>query len=218
MNAAIRAVAKVAAARDTPVWGIINGFDGLIDGRFRPLTRRAGKGAALSPMPDVEYAGGLGGTVLGTARSPRFMTREGRSQAAATYEEYSLEGLIVIGGNGTMEGAHHLYLEHGVRVVGIPASIDNDIGLTRESIGVDTALNTIVEACDRISDTAASHHRAFIVEVMGLLGLPGDGRRRNHRRRRRPAPRARAGPHWIVKPWSTSSTRASMPPGRSGGC
>ena len=167
MNAAIRAVAKVAAARDTPVWGIINGFDGLIDGRFRPLTRRAGKGAALSPMPDVEYAGGLGGTVLGTARSPRFMTREGRSQAAATYEEYSLEGLIVIGGNGTMEGAHHLYLEHGVRVVGIPASIDNDIGLTREAIGVDTALNTIVEACDRISDTAASHHRAFIVEVMG---------------------------------------------------
>src|SRR5690606_13818092 len=167
MNAAIRAVAKVAAARDTPVWGIINGFDGLIDGRFRPLTRRAGKGAALSPMPDVEYAGGLGGTVLGTARSPRFMTREGRSQAAATYEEYSLEGLIGIGGNGTMEGAHHLYLEHGVRVVGIPASIDNDIGLTRESIGVDTALNTIVEACDRISDTARSHHRAFIVEVMG---------------------------------------------------
>jgi len=167
MNAAIRAVTKVAAARDTPVWGIINGFDGLIDGRFRPLTRRAGKGTTLSPMPDVEYSGGLGGTVLGTARSPRFMTREGRSQAAATYAEYSLEGLIVIGGNGTMEGAHHLHLEHGVRVVGIPASIDNDIGLTRESIGVDTALNTIVEACDRISDTAAAHHRAFIVEVMG---------------------------------------------------
>ena len=167
MNAAIRAVTKVAAARDTAVWGIINGFDGLIDGRFRPLTRRAGKGSALSPLPDVEYAGGLGGTVLGTARSPRFMTREGRSQAAATYEEYSLEGLIVIGGNGTMEGAHHLAQEHDVRVVGIPASIDNDIGLTREAIGVDTALNTIVEACDRISDTASSHHRAFIVEVMG---------------------------------------------------
>lgn len=167
MNAAIRAVTKVAASQDLAVWGILNGFDGLIDGRFRPLTRRVGKGAALSPLPDVEYAGGLGGTVLGTARSPRFFTREGRAQAAHTFEEYSLQGLIVVGGNGTMEGAHHLALEHGVPVVGIPASIDNDIGLTREAIGVDTALNTIVDACDRISDTASSHHRAFVVEVMG---------------------------------------------------
>ncbi|MFP3915302.1 MAG: 6-phosphofructokinase, partial [Actinomycetota bacterium] len=83
------------------------------------------------------------------------------------FQEYSLQGLIVIGGNGTMEGAHHLAYEHALPVVGIPASIDNDIGLTREAIGVDTALNTIVEACDRISDTATSHHRAFVVEVMG---------------------------------------------------
>lgn len=167
MNAVIRAVTKVAASQDLAVWGILNGFDGLIDGRFRPLTRRVGQGAALSPLADVEYAGGLGGTLLGTARSPRFFTREGRAQAAHTFAEYSLRGVIVIGGNGTMEGAHHLAREHGVPVVGIPASIDNDIGLTREAIGVDTALNTIVEACDRISDTASSHHRAFVVEVMG---------------------------------------------------
>lgn len=167
MNAAIRAVTKVAASQNLAVWGILNGFDGLIDGRFRPLTRRAGQGSALSPLADVEYGGGLGGTILGTARSPRFFTREGRAEAAHTFEEYSLTGLAVIGGNGTMEGAHHLAVEHGVPTVGIPASIDNDIGLTREAIGVDTALNTIVEACDRISDTATSHHRAFVVEVMG---------------------------------------------------
>lgn len=167
MNAAIRAVTKVAASHDQAVWGVLDGFDGLIDGRFRPLTRRVGKTGALSPLTDVEYAGGMGGTVLGTARCERFYSREGRAQAAATMREYSLRGLIVIGGNGTMEGAHVLAEEHGVPVIGIPASIDNDIGLTREALGVDSALNTIVDACDRISDTARSHHRAFIVEVMG---------------------------------------------------
>lgn len=167
MNAAIRAVTKVAASHDLAVWGIADGFDGLIDGRFRPLTRRVGKAGTLSPLADVEYAGGDGGTILGTARCARFYTREGRAQAAATVGEYSLTGLIVIGGNGSMEGAHLLALEHDVPVMGIPASIDNDIGLTREALGVDTALNTIVDACDRISDTARSHHRAFVVEVMG---------------------------------------------------
>ncbi len=167
MNAAIRAVTKVAASRDLSVWGVENGYDGLIDGAFRPLTRRVGKNGALSPLAEVEYSGGLGGTMLGTARSKRFFAREGRAQAARTVEDYSLDGLVVIGGNGSMEGAHRLGVEEGVAVVGIPASIDNDIGLTREAIGVDTALNTIVEACDRISDTARSHHRAFVVEVMG---------------------------------------------------
>ena len=167
MNAAIRAVTKVAASRGLPVWGIRDGFDGLIDGTFRPLTREVGRSARISPLGDVEYSGGQGGTILGSARCTRFYTREGRAQAAATMEDYSLQGLVVIGGNGTMEGVHHLAEEHGVAVVGIPASIDNDIGLTREALGVDTALNTIVDACDRISDTARSHHRAFIVEVMG---------------------------------------------------
>lgn len=167
MNAAIRAVTKVAASHGLAVWGILEGLDGLIEGDFRPLTRQAGRGGGLSPLADVEYAGGMGGTILGTARSERFLTREGRAQAARTVADYSLTGLIVIGGNGSMEGAHLLAQEHRVPVIGIPASIDNDIGLTREAIGVDSALNTIVDACDRIADTARSHHRAFVVEVMG---------------------------------------------------
>lgn len=167
MNAAIRAVTKVAASRGLPVWGIRDGFDGLIDGTFRPLTREVARSGRLSPLADVEHSGGQGGTILGSARSPRFYTREGRAQAAATMKDYSLQGVVVIGGNGSMEGVHNLAAEHGVSLVGIPASIDNDIGLTREALGVDTALNTIVDACDRISDTARSHHRAFIVEVMG---------------------------------------------------
>lgn len=167
MNAVIGAVTKVSAFRGQVVWGIEDGFDGLIDGNFRPLTRQVGRSGAISPLPEVEYANGDGGTLLGTARSERFYTREGRARAAATFHQYSLTGLIVVGGNGSMEGAHLLATEHGLAVVGIPASIDNDIGLTREAIGVDSALNTIVEACDRISDTARSHHRAFIVEVMG---------------------------------------------------
>lgn len=167
MNAAILAVTKVAASRDLPVWGVENGFDGLIDGVMRPLTRRVGNNKDLSPIEEVEHSGGMGGTTLGTARCERFYSREGRAQAARTFKEYSLSGLVVIGGNGSMEGAHLLATEHGLPVVGIPASIDNDIGLTREALGVDTALNTIVDACDRISDTARSHHRAFVVEVMG---------------------------------------------------
>ena len=167
MNAAIRAVTKVAASQDQAVWGIQDGFDGLIDGDFQPLTRRSGKKGPRMPIADVEHSGGLGGTLLGSARSERFYTQEGRVEAARVVDKYSLEGLIVIGGNGTMAGAHVLAAEHGVPVVGIHASIDNDIGLTREALGVDTALNTIVDACDKISDTARSHHRAFIVEVMG---------------------------------------------------
>ncbi|HSJ35234.1 MAG TPA: 6-phosphofructokinase [Acidimicrobiia bacterium] len=167
MNAAIRAVTKVAASRGHEVWGVVDGFDGLIDSNLRPLTRRVGGRGKLSPLAEVDYAGGRGGTVLGTARSPRFFGREGRARAARTVSDYSLDGIVVIGGNGSMEGAHLIATEHGVPVIGIPASIDNDIGLTREAIGVDTALNTIVEACDRIGDTASSHHRAFVVEVMG---------------------------------------------------
>lgn len=167
MNAAIRAVTKVAASRSIPVWGIRDGFDGLIDGRLLPLTRQGVKATSLNPTSDVEHSGGLGGTVLGTARCERFYGREGRARAAETVKEYSLNGIIVIGGNGTMAGAHVFAGEHDVPMVGIPASIDNDIGLTREALGVDTALNTIVDACDKISDTARSHHRAFIVEVMG---------------------------------------------------
>lgn len=166
MNAAILAVTKVAASRGVPTWGVEHGYDGLIDGIFRPLTQTRHSGA-IAPIADVENAGGLGGTILGSRRSRRFLTRAGRVRALEQMEEYSITGLVVIGGDGSMTGAHALAGECEIPVVGIPASIDNDIGLTREALGVDSALNTIVEACDNISDTARSHHRAFIVEVMG---------------------------------------------------
>jgi 6-phosphofructokinase 1 len=165
MNAAIQAVVKIGAARGLDVYGIERGFDGLIDGHTRLLTRHLGE--SVIPEPAVDGIGALGGTVLGSSRSPRFLQPENRAMAAANLRAWGSVGLIVIGGNGSIAGAHALAGECEIPVVAIPASIDNDIGLTRESIGVDTALNTIVEACDRISDTARSHHRAFIVEVMG---------------------------------------------------
>jgi len=170
MNAAIRAVTKVAASRGTPVWGVEMGYDGLIDGELRPLTRqiaRNGQSGSMTPTAEVEAMGSLGGTALGSSRSARFLSREGRAQAADHLDKYSITGLLVIGGNGSMAGAHALASECDVPIIGIPASIDNDIGLTREALGVDSALNTIIEACDRITDTARSHRRAFIVEVMG---------------------------------------------------
>ncbi len=166
MNSAIQAVVKVAAARGVQVVGVVDGYDGLIDGAYRPLARRTEDGAVL-PDADLDRVSGLGGTFLGSARSSRFYEPAHRQAAAVSLIEDGVGGLIVIGGNGSMAGAHALATETDVHVVGIPASIDNDIGLTREALGVDTALNTIVEACDRISDTARSHHRAFIVEVMG---------------------------------------------------
>ena len=166
MNAAIRAITKVAASHGVPTWGVEQGFDGLIDGTFRPLVR-SNKAGDPAPLHEVESEGGKGGTILGSSRSKRFFDRTARAAAAQQLEDYSIGGVVVIGGNGTMAGAQALQSETDVPVVGIPASIDNDIGLTREALGVDSALNTIVEACDNISDTARSHHRAFIVEVMG---------------------------------------------------
>jgi 6-phosphofructokinase 1 len=167
MNAAIQAITKVAASRGYDVLGVERGYDGLIDGEYVPLTRRAADGAIPFPTAEVEGIAGWGGTVLGSARCPRFHEAEHRAQAVANMKARDVVGLAVIGGNGSIAGAHALAIECDIPVVGVPASIDNDIGLTREALGVDTALNTIVEACDRISDTARSHHRAFIVEVMG---------------------------------------------------
>jgi len=156
MNTAIRAIVKLCAARGVDVLGVQQGFEGLMGGRMRPLTPR-----------DVDTIGSLGGTVLGSARSKEFLLPEGRAKAAATLKAAGVDGLLVIGGNGSLTGAHVLSEEQGVRVMGLPASIDNDLGCTSLAIGVDTALNTIVSACDRISDTARAHRRAFIVEVMG---------------------------------------------------
>ena len=167
MNAAILAIVKVAASVGVEVAGVTDGYEGLIEGDFRPLTQRGRGGEGLAPIPELVRMGGQGGTMLGSARCPRFQEPSHRSQAVKSMAAAGMDGLVVIGGNGSMAGAHALAAEHNLAVVGVPASIDNDIGHTREAVGVDTALNTIVDACDRISDTARSHNRAFIVEVMG---------------------------------------------------
>jgi 6-phosphofructokinase 1 len=154
MNAAVVAATKLATGRGWAVVGVRDGYDGLIAGRMEPLVPR-----------EVDAWWARGGTELGSARSAAFLEPEGRARAAGWLR--GVDGLMVIGGNGSLAGARALHQEHGVRVVGLPASIDHDLACTSHAIGVDTALNTIVAACDRISDTARSHHRVFIVEVMG---------------------------------------------------
>lgn len=166
MNAALRAIAKLGAAQGHQVFGSLEGYDGLIDGKFRELTKVLPDGGITVDI-EVDAAGGQGGTLIGSARSARFREKDGRVKAADELKKLGADGLIVIGGNGSLTGAHAFAQETGVKVMGIPGSIDNDIGCTSTSLGVDTALNTIVEACDRISDTARAHRRAFVVEVMG---------------------------------------------------
>ncbi len=164
MNAALRATTLIAAERGVEVLGVERGYEGLLASEWRPLTRRTARGR-LAPTAEVDTCGHVGGSILGSARCKAFYSEAGRAKVAAPLRE--MDGLIVIGGNGSLTGADALALEHGAKVIGIPASIDNDVGCTGSAIGVDTALNTIVEACDRISDTARAHHRAFVVEVMG---------------------------------------------------
>jgi 6-phosphofructokinase 1 len=166
MNAAVWAVIKLAASRGIHVVGVERGYDGLIDGAFQDLTRDLEDGS-LAPVTGLDWLAGTGGTFLGSSRCIRFLEAEFRALACETMKDASIDALIVIGGNGSLTGAHLLASECSIPVVGIPASIDNDIGGTTDAIGVDTALNTIIEACDRLSDTARSHHRAFVVEVMG---------------------------------------------------
>jgi len=156
MNAAIRAVVRHALGRSLEVVGIRRGYAGLLAGEVQPLTR-AGVANIIQ----------RGGTVLGTSRSAEFMQPEGRARAAAVLRGAGIEGLAVIGGDGTFHGATLLAEEHGVRVAGVPGTIDNDVYGTDFTIGFDTAVNTALEAIDRIRDTAASHERLFLVEVMG---------------------------------------------------
>lgn len=157
MNTAVAAATKVALSAGCRVLGVRNGYKGLMSGDLMPLDAEV-----------VRDAWRRGGTVLGSRRSMRFMTTEGRTDAANVLNDIDdLAGLVVIGGNGSLTGAHLLATEHNVPVMGLPASIDNDLACTALAIGVDTALNTIVEACDRIADTARSHKRVFLVEVMG---------------------------------------------------
>ena len=155
MNAAIRAVVRTALSRNAEVLGIQNGYEGLINGEFHRMGAR-----------DVGGTLRRGGTILQARRSERFRTLRGQREAVRRLNEAEIDGLIVIGGDGTLTGAHAL-AQQGVHVVGIPASIDNDIWGTNMSIGVDTALNTIMDAVDKLRDTASSHNRAFLVETMG---------------------------------------------------
>jgi len=156
MNAAIRAVVRTAIAGGVKVFGIEQGYQGLIEGRIMPLELRSVSGIISR-----------GGTFLRTARCKEFFEPEGRTKAAQQLKKHDIEGVVVIGGDGSYQGAQKLHAEHGIRCIGMPGTIDNDIGGTDFTIGYDTALNTAVEAIDRIRDTAASHGRIFFVEVMG---------------------------------------------------
>lgn len=157
MNAAIHSIVKACHGRGHDVLGILNGYAGLLAGEAKPLR-----------LVDVDGVSRMGGTMLGSARSKIFPTAEGQARARAQIRALGLDSLIVIGGNGSLTGAHALAeTDAPCKLVGLAASIDNDVGHSGLAIGVDTAVNTIVEACDRISDTAAAHRRVFIVEVMG---------------------------------------------------
>lgn len=155
MNAAIRAAVRTAIYNKIDVYGIKRGYAGLLEKDFVPL--------------DLGSVGGIlqrGGTILETARSEKFKTEEGLQLAVNNLREEKIDGLVVIGGDGSFRGALALF-ERGVPVVGVPATIDNDIGGTHFTIGFDTAVNTVIEALDKLRDTASSHERMFIVEVMG---------------------------------------------------
>jgi 6-phosphofructokinase 1 len=155
MNTAVRAVVRAGLQFGFEVFGIERGFAGLLNGAFRQLNSH-----------DAGNIMQRGGTVLGTARSEFFKTEQGRDQAMAQLHQAGIEGLIIIGGNGSLTGGLELQ-KMGLPVVGVPASIDNDLYGTSMAVGVDTCLNTIVDAIDKIKDTASSHQRAFVVEVMG---------------------------------------------------
>ncbi len=162
MNAAIRAATLVGTAAGAEMFGIERGYRGLLEDAMAKIT-----------PADVTGILREGGTILGSARCKEFHQREVRDKARAVLAARGIDGLVVIGGNGSLTGAMHLANTEEIgtgaplKFIGIPASIDNDLGLTGLSIGVDTAMNTIVEACDKIADTATAHDRTFIVEVMG---------------------------------------------------
>jgi 6-phosphofructokinase 1 len=156
MNAAVRAVVRAGDAAGLETYGVTDGYAGLIEGRIQRLDARAVSGILH-----------LGGTILGTARSQAFRTSEGRRQARKHLDLNEIEGLVVIGGDGSFRGADALAHESGIRVVGIPGTIDNDLVGTDFTLGFDTAVNTALESIDRVRDTAQSHHRLFFIEVMG---------------------------------------------------
>ena len=156
MNAAIRAAVRTAVTDGLEVVGIHRGYSGLLDEDFTDM--------------DYSSVGGImerGGTILRSSRCEEFRLEEGRAKAADILKKHGIGGLVVIGGEGSLSGAKLLMEEQGIPVVGLPGTIDNDIALTDMCIGVDTCLNTCVDTIQKLKDTASSHERAFVVEVMG---------------------------------------------------
>ena len=156
MNAAIRSIVKTALHNKIIPLGIYDGYRGMIDGNAKELNYQ-----------DVDNIIQYGGTILGSARCNEFKTDEGRQKAIQFLKQENVEGLIVIGGDGTYAGAKALGSEMNIPIIGLPGTIDNDIYGTDHTIGFDTALNTVIDAVDKIRDTAGSHHRVFFIEVMG---------------------------------------------------
>lgn len=156
MNAAIRSIVRTCLSMNIQPFGIEQGYKGLIENRIIPMDSKS-----------VANIIQRGGTILRSARSEQFKTKEGRDAAVEVLKKNKIDGLIVIGGDGSLTGANILYKDYGINVVGLPGSIDNDIYGTDMSIGVDTALNTILRSIDTINDTASSHDRTFLIEVMG---------------------------------------------------
>ena len=155
MNAAVRAVVRTCVAENITVMGIREGYKGLIEGNIQELTAR-----------DVCDILGRGGTFLRSARCPEFKTEEKIQEAVHTCKEFGIEGIVVIGGDGSFRGAADLSAR-GILSIGVPGTIDNDISMTEYTIGYDTAMNTVVEMVDKLRDTAQSHDRCSVVEVMG---------------------------------------------------
>jgi 6-phosphofructokinase 1 len=156
MNAAVRAVVRAAGHYSLEVFGVYRGYEGLIDNDITLFDARS-----------VSQILQRGGTVIKTARSKAFMTKEGRLKAHANLQNHGIEALVVIGGDGTFTGANVFYKEFNFPIIGLPGTIDNDLFGTDYTIGFDTATNTVIEAVDKIRDTALSHNRLFFIEVMG---------------------------------------------------
>ena len=155
MNAAVRSVVRTACENNVKVYGIDRGFKGLMEGNLIPMEIRS--------VCDIIHRGG---TILHSARSKEFATEEGMAKAIEICNAYGIEGIVVIGGDGSFRGARDLS-ERGIPCVGIPGTIDNDIACCDYTVGYDTCLNTIMEMVDRVRDTSASHDRCSVVEVMG---------------------------------------------------
>lgn len=155
MNAAIRSVVRCGIEAGMEVYGISRGYEGLLDGEIRELDRNS--------VGDILHRGG---TILKTARSERFRTEEGQNHAVNMLETFGIEGLVVIGGDGSLRGGCDL-ARRGIRVMGLPGTIDNDLGYTDFTIGFDTAVSTVLDAISKIRDTSSSHERTTVIEVMG---------------------------------------------------